>query len=511
MKHLSLIINCLIALISILPMSARGIKWGVPYIFEDNGKYGLKINEEVYVLPIYEKLQLCGNNHFIYTEENGKQGILGYDRILLPAIHDEIINVSNIYGNTFVVYRDSEITGLVMLGHIRKYVDFSNRVYCDTIQETQILPPGQYKDFQSILAVNELICSEDILFCTDQDDKINIIDLKYGINMTPYYDLKKLKGNIKDVLKGKVPYSKLKIKRYGADIREEFDKIVNKHPELELKVKPLPQLMRVIYKYCQYKDSEILDSITIGPYKGVITIDGFISIPRVYSSLEDVLSRNPNNVMALAFKLDEDMRKYKPEMENTTWLDSNQRFEVYTEYYNNLCVYYETCIPVWESLRDFALTNPTTSEAMKDYLIERISTLQADYVEASNTARKFNRVANITQAMSSFASSLSSIASAMEYYQQNTMPSEGTLSNGSYSTYSTNPDEGYDFSLSEQTSYNRDKRTYECYDSQLASHFAGNMVMSSSSVKNAQNEMARLRKKWTDKGKSFPHSANETR
>lgn len=490
-------------------MSARSIEWGVPYVFEDNGKYGLKINEEVYVLPIYEKLQSCGD-YFTYTE-NGKKGILDHDRIILPAIHDKILFIANIYGNTFVVYRDSEVTGLVKLGGIRKYVDLLNRVHCDTIQETHILPPGQYKDFESILSVNEEICSGDILFCTDQDDKINIIDLKYGINMTPYYDIKKLKGNIQDVLKGKVPYSKLKIKRKGSDIRKEFYRILNKHPELEHKAEPLRNLMRGMHVYCQYNDSEILDSITIGPYKGVISIDGFISIPRVYSSRDDVLSRNPYNVMALASKLDEDMRKYKPEMENTTWLNSDQRFEVYTEYYNNLCEYYEACISPWESLRDFALTNPTTSEAMKDYLNERISTLKADFIEASNTANKYNRVANITSAMSSFAASLSSITSVMENYQQINMPSEGTLSNGNYNTYSTNPDKGNGFNLSEQTNYNRDKRTYECYDSQLASHFAGNMVMSSSSVKNAQNEMVRLRKKWTDKGKSFPHSANETR
>ncbi|MBD5268015.1 MAG: hypothetical protein HDS45_00210 [Bacteroides sp.] len=74
-----------------------------------------------------------------------------------------------------------------------------------------------------------------------------------------------------------------------------------------------------------------------------------------------------------------------------------------------------------------------------------------------------------------------------------------------------NSSTGSKFSLSEQTNYNNDKKTYERYDSQLASHFAGNIVMSKSSVEKAQQEMKRLRTKWINKGKSFPKSSNETR
>lgn len=66
-------------------------------------------------------------------------------------------------------------------------------------------------------------------------------------------------------------------------------------------------------------------------------------------------------------------------------------------------------------------------------------------------------------------------------------------------------------SLSEQQSYNTDKRTYERYDSQLSSHFAGNQKMSSSSVRQAQKKMKDLRQKWERKGRSFPHSQNESR
>jgi len=65
------------------------------------------------------------------------------------------------------------------------------------------------------------------------------------------------------------------------------------------------------------------------------------------------------------------------------------------------------------------------------------------------------------------------------------------------------------FSLSEQQNYNRDKATYERYDSMLAQVFAGNRDASPSDVRSWQKKMKQLRKKWEAKGKSFPHSSNE--
>jgi len=88
----------------------------------------------------------------------------------------------------------------------------------------------------------------------------------------------------------------------------------------------------------------------------------------------------------------------------------------------------------------------------------------------------------------------------------------GSSSSDNYnSNYSKSGDDSKGFSLSEQQSYNTDKSTYERYDSQLASHFAGNQTMSDSSVRQAQNKMKQLRKKWERKGRNFPHSQNEDR
>lgn len=65
--------------------------------------------------------------------------------------------------------------------------------------------------------------------------------------------------------------------------------------------------------------------------------------------------------------------------------------------------------------------------------------------------------------------------------------------------------------MSEQRAYNNDKSTYSRYDSMLSQAFAGNREASASEINNWQSKMKRLRKKWEDKGKNFPHSSNEDR
>lgn len=95
-----------------------------------------------------------------------------------------------------------------------------------------------------------------------------------------------------------------------------------------------------------------------------------------------------------------------------------------------------------------------------------------------------------------------------QYYEAQ----NGSDGGSSYSSGNGNRNSGGSgFSLNDQQAYNKDKSIYERYDSQLASHFAGNQTMSSSSVRQAQKTMIKLRTKWEKKGKSFPRSANENR
>lgn len=506
MKAINSLLFCLMGTIS-----ASAIGWNQAYTFEKDGKWGLMVNEEVCLLPTFESLRPFGN-YFIYTD-NDREGILDKNRIITPAIYDKIDGVFNVRGLTYVSYSNDGETGLKLLGKVRKYIDLTDHVHSDTIPDVEILPPGKYSGYKTLRGINDKDSGENILICTDEQGNIYIVDLENGANITPYFDLKKLGGNIKDVLKGKKPYSKLRISRHNYQLANDIEKVLKKHPELKRKIPALPQYSRVITQQSMYTSEEVLDSITIGEYEGVITKDGYISIPLQYSKNEDLRRRNPANIMVFINNLNEEMEKYSHRLPDTWGLSSEASFEAYREYYNKETGFYETCISAWEKLKEFANNRQDASQMIKETIDDRISYLQSKYDEVASEARKFNSVASVTGAMNGLANNLRSIAGAMQSGKSSGSHSDYEIG-GDYSANLSEPTATSDdkgFSLSEQTSYNRDKRTYESYDSQLSSHFAGNAVMSQSSVNKAQSEMKRLRSKWESRGKSFPHLPNEDR
>lgn len=65
------------------------------------------------------------------------------------------------------------------------------------------------------------------------------------------------------------------------------------------------------------------------------------------------------------------------------------------------------------------------------------------------------------------------------------------------------------FNLSEQENYNSDKATYSKYNGMLAAVFAGNRSASTNEIRDWQDKMRQIRKKWENKGRNFPYSPNE--
>lgn len=130
--------------------------------------------------------------------------------------------------------------------------------------------------------------------------------------------------------------------------------------------------------------------------------------------------------------------------------------------------------------------------------------------------------AALSEALNYFAEGLAVTAQGISNYRE---MKHGSYANTDFSGYSddtsngstrgssgkTGNSKGNGFSLSEQQSYNTDKSTYARYDSTLAQIFAGNRQASSSEIKQMQDKMKSLRKKWEAKNKSFPKSANEDR
>ena len=194
MKAINSLLFCLMG-----TFSASAIGWNQAYTFEKDGKWGLMVNEEVCLLPTFESLRPFGN-YFIYTD-NGREGILDKNRIITPAIYDKIDGFYSVRGLTYVSYNNDGESGLKLLGRVRKYIDMTDHVHSDTIPDVEILPPGKYSGYKTLRGINDKDSGENILICTDEKGNIYIVDLESGANITPYFDLKKLGGNIKDVLK----------------------------------------------------------------------------------------------------------------------------------------------------------------------------------------------------------------------------------------------------------------------------------------------------------------------
>ncbi len=86
----------------------------------------------------------------------------------------------------------------------------------------------------------------------------------------------------------------------------------------------------------------------------------------------------------------------------------------------------------------------------------------------------------------------------------------GSSSSSSSSSSSRSSASSGKMSTSEYEAYKTDRRTYERYESQLASHYAGNQTMSAQSVQDAKKAMKRIREKWTKRGQNFTKSPYDT-
>lgn len=464
--------------------------------FEEHGKWGLKINGEVILLPMFEFIRPDGN-YFIF-KENGKEGVMSSRSILCPAVYD---NILKIYDTHDIVIYETEAGRGVQQFKVPKFVDSSNNIV-DGTKFVMNIEPGQYKDF--ILSPDAKPGSS--LFyavCETHNGEFRIIDI-YGNDMTPYYDLKKLKGNIKDVLEGKIPLSDLRVNAYVSDIEKNFKKAYKKHPEFYYFNHPY---LRKIKDKEELSEKNAIATISAGPYQGFITEDGFVSIPILYSDAEEVLKRDPSNLYALNYLLFKNYRYECPKMPDTMFMDSNQRFDAYHQYHAERYEFYSAYIPVWEKM--LALARKKKEKAFIDLFSGRLAGCRELTDESYKELRGYDKVAAVTGTLDSVARNLMNTASV--FNESTSSGSPGYSANAMVSdsaSFSAGVDKS---SLSEQTSYNRDKKTYERYDSQLSSHFAGNQTMSISSVKDAQNSMRSLRTKWESKGKSFPHSTNEDR
>ena len=161
------------------------------------------------------------------------------------------------------------------------------------------------------------------------------------------------------------------------------------------------------------------------------------------------------------------------------------------------------------------------SENVEGDVINPISSSEEYSALESNNKAIFRH--NLSEALGYFAEAVNISAQGVANYQAikhggsnyNTIYdgydiSTAKIGNSSNSS-SSSAESSNSFNISEQQAYNAAKSSYAGYDSQLAQIFAGNRSASPSEIKQIQDKMKSLRKKWEGKGKSFPKSSNENR
>lgn len=149
------------------------------------------------------------------------------------------------------------------------------------------------------------------------------------------------------------------------------------------------------------------------------------------------------------------------------------------------------------------------------YIIERLK-LRGELAakienDLANDAAKIEWESRVDAISNSIVGALNSAMSALESAEANAADSPDSASSSASSASRASSSKGNKYNMSEQHSYNSDKRVYASYDSMLAAYFAGNRHASISEKEEWQSKMKSLRTKWESKGKSFPHSANEDR
>lgn len=130
-----------------------------------------------------------------------------------------------------------------------------------------------------------------------------------------------------------------------------------------------------------------------------------------------------------------------------------------------------------------------------------------NYMVAKDAEHVQERRQKLVSALSQFATNMDNLANSISVESS---PSNNNLNIESSTTKErSSKNEKYD--MSEQNAYNNDKSTYSKYDSMLSSAFSGNRSATLSEIKDWQSKMKKLREKWESKGKSFPHSQNESK
>lgn len=470
------------------------------YQDEENGLYGVRYQDEIVIMPQYTELRGCNRVAlFGYKDaETDKWGLVSTYDIITPPIYDSVeVIIGTRSSKCFAKVSLNGKQGLLSpLGNevlpleydsigqpywdpdVLEYKWGKNTVY------PHVFPVKKAGQWQIVAFYNAVVV-----------DNFPAELLENG----------SIKSGIKDkVLKNLIgkPYKEL-VKRAKKD--ESVVAMIEKEDRGDLRYADFAE--------ARWPNPEIPSTpIEIYGQKGKVNELGVVWVEESYfrGISQDIPEYNPYNVYTMLEKLDKNAPKlvgyawyqnYDPTLQQE--IDSSRK--VQNDYYIN---------GITDIIRVCKASDLEDSDFYK-YIIERLKLrgkLAAKIEnDLANDAAKIEWESRVDAISNSIVGALNSAMSALESAEANAADSPDSASSSASSASRASSSKGNKYNMSEQHSYNSDKRVYASYDSMLAAYFAGNRHASISEKEEWQSKMKSLRTKWESKGKSFPHSANEDR
>lgn len=379
-------------------------EFGEVYPFKDTEtqKWGLKINGEICMQPGFDSIApLNGTNMFSYFDNEfpGQAGIISKNDIILPVgTYDKIL----LQSSKMVIFEKNGEIGLDLLRPIKVYRKIGDDEIIKVETDAHPIKPGEYEDLKFIGNPEY----PHIVIAQKSKNDLRLICLDNGFDYTPFYPIKKLGGNIKQVIEGKLPLEKLEIKKYISDLLKDLRKISEKN---NIEYLEIPEGFFALESESNAL-SQVVDTITVGNFIGTINEIGAINFSPDYYLIDNYGRLFPNNPYVIVHNFDEWSIENKPRSANTFGMDSNQRFDAYREEANRKVAYYQAIIPFWEKLKNHIETIGWTDDPIYQKVKYEIDFSQEELEENQSEADSYNKTAAITQAMNNFANLLLNIS-----------------------------------------------------------------------------------------------------
>ncbi len=225
---------------------------------------------------------------------------------------------------------------------------------------------------------------------------------------------------------------------------------------------------------------------------------------------QDIPGYNTYNVYTML----EQLRKDAPDLVSRAWYqdyDAQSQYEIDNSEKNRNDHFINGLINIVRVCKASGLEDSDFYNYIEDRLRIRGELAAKLENDLADDAAKIEWESRVDAISNSIVGALNNAMSALESAEGNAADSSDSASSSASSSSRASSAKGNKYNMSEQHSYNSDKRVYASYDSMLAAYFAGNRHASISEKEEWQSKMKSLRSKWESKGKSFPHSANEDR